>query len=255
MASSRPKNSPKAPLCLILGLVAATASLSAQATTAAPARLGATRVELEAIAAHPPKGMSPGDLAGVHARLANGDFLVGDRISIQVQGETALTNTFTVSGTRALLLPSLPPLPLAGVLRSESDSVIREFIGRYIRDLEVTVQPLIRIGVLGGVAKPGYYDVPAQSLLSEVVMGAGGVGPTSRMDKTFVARGTDEVLSSRAVSVAITNGTTLDVLNLQSGDNIQVGVDKGGGALTKVQILTGLLAIPLMIVTISAAGK
>lgn len=219
------------------------------------ARVEATRAELETIAAHPPKGMSAADLAAVQARLANGDFAVGDRIAIQVQGEAGLTNTFTVSGTRALLFPSLPPLSLAGVLRSESDSVIREFVARYVRDPQVTVQPLVRLGVLGGVVKPGYYDLPAQSLLSEVVMGAGGVAATGRMDKTVVYRGNNELLNSKAVNVAITNGSTLDLLNLQSGDNIQVGTDKAGGALTKVQLITGLLAIPIMIFTISALAK
>jgi hypothetical protein len=72
------------------------------------------------------------------------------------------------------------------------------------------------------------------------------------MDKTTVYRGNTEVLDPKAVNVAITNGTTLDLLNLQSGDNLQVGIDKAGGALTKVQIITGLLAIPIMIMTISA---
>jgi protein involved in polysaccharide export with SLBB domain len=199
--------------------------------------------------------MSAADLAAVQARLANGDFAVGDRIAIQVEGEPTLTSTFTVSGTRALLFPSLPPLPLAGVLRSESDSVIREFVARYVRDPQVTVQPLVRLGVLGGVLKPGYYDVPAQSLLSEVVMGAGGLIATGRMDKALVYRGNNELLNSKAVSTAISNGSTLDLLNLQSGDNFQIGVDKAGGALTKVQIITGLLAIPIMIFTISALAK
>jgi protein involved in polysaccharide export with SLBB domain len=236
--------------------VVAFLALARQLTAQVPAaRVEATRAELETIAAHPPKGMSAADLAAVQARLANGDFAVGDRIAIQVEGEPTLTNTFTVSSTRALLLPSFPPLPLAGVLRSESDSVIREFIAHYVRDPQVTVQPLVRLGVLGGVAKPGYYDMPAQSLLSEVVMGAGGVAVGGRMDRTLVYRGNDELMGSKAVNQALTQGSTLDVLNLQSGDNIQVGVDKAGAAYTKVQIITGLLAIPIMIFTISALAK
>lgn len=237
-------------------LLAAIAPLAAATTLAAqvpsPVRAEATRAELEAIAAHPTKGMSAADLAAIQSRLLNGDFAAGDRILIQVQGETTLSNTYTVGGNRTIVLPSLPPLSLVGVLRSESDSVVREFIGHYIRDPEVTVQALIRLGVLGGVVKPGYYDVPAQSLLSEVVMEAGGMGATGRMDKTTVYRGNTEVLDPKAVNVAITNGTTLDLLNLQSGDNLQVGMDKASGALTKVQIITGLLAIPIMIFTITA---
>jgi protein involved in polysaccharide export with SLBB domain len=238
---------------VVLGAIAFSAVVSPLESQApSPVRVEATRAELESIAAYPPKGMSTADLSAVQARLANGDFAVGDRILIQVQGEATLSNTYTVGGDRTILLPSLPPLSLVGVLRSESDSVVREFIGRYVRDPQVTVQALIRLGVLGGVGKPGYYDVAAQSLLSEVVMGAGGIAVGGRMDKTAVWRGNTEVLDPKAVNMAITNGITLDLLNMQSGDNIQVGVDKAGGALTKVQIVTGLLAIPIMIFTISA---
>jgi protein involved in polysaccharide export with SLBB domain len=237
-------------LLIIIGSVSLTADVRAQ-KAAPPARVEATRPELEAIAAHPPKGMSAADLAAVQSRLANGDFAPGDQIAIQVQGETALTNTFAVSGTRTLLLPSLPPLSLAGVLRSESDSVITEYIGRFIRDPQVTVQPLMRLGILGGVGKPGYYEVPATSLLSEVVMAAGGIGADGAMEKTQIFRGNDQVLDPKAVNVAVTNGTTLDLLNLQSGDNIQVG-EKGSGFKSTLGIVTAVLAIPLMLVTISS---
>jgi protein involved in polysaccharide export with SLBB domain len=239
-------------LLFVVGLASGLQGKTLSAQTPSPVRTEATRAELETIAAHPPKGMSAADLAAVQSRLQNGDFAVGDRILIQVQGETTLSNTYTVGGNRTIVLPSLPPLSLVGVLRSESDSVVREFIGHYIRDPQVTVQALIRLGVLGGVAKPGYYDVSAQSLLSEVVMEAGGMGGTGRMDKTTVYRGNTEVLDPKAVNLAITNGTTLDLLNLQSGDNLNVGMDKASGALTKVQIITGLLAIPIMIFTITA---
>jgi len=240
---------------LVLGLLGAASELVAQQGTAPPPRLEATRAELEAIAAHPPKGMSSADLATVQTRLANGDFAVGDKLTIQVQGETTLSSTFTVSGSRALLLPALPPLSLAGVLRSESDSVITEFIGRYVRDPQVTVQPLIRLGVLGGVARPGYYDVPAQTLLSEVVMTAGGLGQFGDMKRTTVSRGNTQLLDPKAANTAIANGKTLDLLNLQSGDNVNIGVQNPNAVLTKIQIVTALLAIPLMIVTISAIGN
>lgn len=223
--------------------------------SAPPPRVEATRVELEAIAAHPPKGMSAADRAAVQARLANGDFAVGDRILIQVQGDATYSDTFTVRTGRVLMLPSLPPLSLEAVLRSESDSVIAEFLGRYIRDPQLTVTPLIRLGVLGGVVRPGYYDVDAQSLISEVVMNAGGLGAFGDMSRSTVMRGNETVLDPKAVNIATSNGSTLDLLNLQSGDNFNVGVQNPGATLSKVQIITALLAIPLMIVTISAIGN
>lgn len=230
-------------------------ALSAQeAAPAPPARVEATRAELEAIAGHPPKGMSSADLQAVQQRLASGDFNVGSRILIEVQGDTIYSDTFTVRAGSVLTLPSLPPLSLQGVLRSESDSVITDFLSKYLRNPEVRVTPLLRVGVLGGVTQPGYYDVPAQTLLSDVVMGAGGLAPTGDMRRTKINRGNNEVMDSKAVSVAIANGETLDLMNLQSGDNINVGVSNPQNTLNKVQIITAILAIPLMIVTISAVA-
>jgi protein involved in polysaccharide export with SLBB domain len=236
-------------IALLAGvLVVAPGRLSAQNPTA---RAEATRAELEAIAAHPPKGMSAADLATVQQRLAKGDFAPGDRIAIQVEGEPTMTGTFTIAAGQTLVLPSMPPLALGGVLRSESDSVIREFIARYVRDPQVTVQPLLRLGMFGGVGKPGYYDVPATSLLSEAIMEAGGVSGTGQMSSSKVTRQNQVVLDSKAVSEALANGKSLDLLNMQSGDNLQVG-EKGAGFMSTVGIVTAVLAIPFMIVSISA---
>jgi protein involved in polysaccharide export with SLBB domain len=207
------------------------------------------------IAAHPPKGMSSADLKAVQQRLEYGDFNVGSRVLIEVQGDTTYSDTFTVRAGSVLALPSLPPLSMQGVLRSESDSVIAQFLSKYLRDPEVRVTPMMRIGVLGGVVRPGYYDVPAQMLLSDVVMNAGGLGQFGDMKRTKINRGNEEVADQKAVSIAISNGTTLDLLNLQSGDNFNVGVQNPGATLSKVQIVSALLAIPLMIVTISAIGN
>jgi protein involved in polysaccharide export with SLBB domain len=243
-------------LFLCVGLVALTSEVLAQKVAPAPpARVEATRAELEAIAAHPPKGMSSADLQAVQQRLEYGDFNVGSRVLIEIPGDTTYSDTFTVRTGNVLALPTLPPLSLQGVLRSESDSVIAQFLSKYLRDPEVRVTPLMRIGVLGGVVRPGYYDVPAQMLLSDVVMNAGGLGAFGDMKRTKINRGNDEVMDPKAVSVALSNGQTLDLMNLQSGDNINVGVQNPGATLSKVQILTALLAIPLMIVSISAISN
>lgn len=255
MRSDRCTGGSRTFLLLVAACVALVPEASAQKDTPTPpARVEATRSELEAIAAHPPKGMSQADLSVVQQRLATGDFNVGSRVLIEVQGDTMYSDTFTVRTGRMLVLPSLPPLSLEGVLRSESDSVITSFLAKYLRNPEVRVTPLMRIGILGGVTRPGYYDVPSQTLLSEVVMSAGGLSPTGDMKKTKVLRGNDEVLSPKATNLAIANGSTLDIMNLQSGDNLDVGVTNPAATLNKVQIITALLAIPLMIVTISAIG-
>jgi protein involved in polysaccharide export with SLBB domain len=256
MPSNRLVHTFRVALLLGAGFVALAADLSAQKEAPAPpSRVEATRAELEAIAAHPPKGMSSTDLKVVQQRLANGDFNVGSRVLIEVQGDTIYSDTFTVRTGSVLALPSLPPLSLQGVLRSESDSVIAQFLSKYLKNPEVRVTPLMRVGVLGGVTSPGYYDVPAQTLLSDIVMSAGGLGQFGDMKRTKINRGNVEIMDPKAVSVALSNGATLDLMNLQSGDNINVGVQNPQATLNKVQIITALLAIPLMIVSISAIAN
>jgi hypothetical protein len=88
-----------------------------------------------------------------------------------------------------------------------------------------------------------------------VVMTAGGIGALGDMKRTSVNRGNTELLDPKAANTAIANGRTLDLLNLQSGDNVNVGVQNPNATLTKIQIVGALLAIPLMIVTISAIGN
>ncbi len=238
---------------LLMLVAAGTTELNAQKETPAPpARLEATRAELEAIAANPPKGMSKHDLMTVQQRLASGDFNIGSRILIEVQGDTTYSDTFTVRTGRVLQLPSLPPLSLEGVLRSESDSVISNYLAKYLRDPDVRVTPLMRLGILGGVASPGYYDVPAQTLLSDIVMSAGGLSSDGDMRRTKIFRANEEVMDPKAVNLAIVNGATLDIMNLQSGDNVNIGITNPQNTLNKVQIITAILAIPLMILTITA---
>src|SRR6266853_6499932 len=53
--------------------------------------------------------------AQVRERLRDGDFQVGDRIMLRVEGEAGLTDTFTVRGGRELVLPSIGSVPLSGV--------------------------------------------------------------------------------------------------------------------------------------------
>lgn len=240
----------------VIGLLAGSSELCAQKQAPAPpARVEATRAELEAIVANPPKGMSGADVRVVQQRLANGDFNVGSRVLIEVQGDTIYSDTFTVRTGRVLQLPSLPPLSLEGVLRSESDSVIGTYLAKYLRNPEISVTPLMRLGILGGVVTPGYYDVPSQTLLSDLVMSAGGLSPTGDMKRTKIFRGNDEVMDPKATNLAIANGATLDLMNLQSGDNVNIGIQNPQATLNKVQIITALLAIPLMIVSISAISN
>jgi len=163
----------------------------------------------------------------VKQRLAEGDFQVGDQITISVYGEASLSNTFQVLPGRVLSLPNLPPVPLDGVLRSEVGNHLTEVIARYVKDPQVTIQgSMIRLAILGAVGKPGYYTMQADLLITDAIMQAGGPGGNIDMKKSQVRRLGEEVITGEEIERAIQSGLSLDQLNLHGGDELVLG---GGG--------------------------
>ncbi|HLL45591.1 MAG TPA: polysaccharide biosynthesis/export family protein, partial [Longimicrobiaceae bacterium] len=105
----------------------------------------------------------------IRARLREGDVQVGDQVALFVEGNEQLTDTFTVRANRILFIPSIGDVPVGGLLRSELEERVAEHLTRYIVNPVVRVQPLIRVVVGGEVGAPGFYTVPSESLVSDVL--------------------------------------------------------------------------------------
>jgi len=162
------------------------------------------------------------DAAAIRARLRDGDFRVGDRLIVSVRDEPALSDTFTVRDGFLLKLPDVPEISLKGVLRSEVEKTVAARVGEFYRDREVRVMPLVSIGVLGQVTRPGYYQLPADALLSDALMAAGGPTPMANPDKMTVRRGGRTLLDARAVQEMVATNATLEALALRSGDDVMI---------------------------------
>jgi hypothetical protein len=159
----------------------------------------------------------------IRSRLVDGDFQTGDQIALEVRGEPQLTGTFgVVMGLAgpALRLPMVGDIALKGVLRSEVESHLRAKIGHYIREPVVHAAAMIRISVLEGVDRPGFYPVSAEGLLTDVLMTAGGPSQRARLDGIRIERGKDRIWTGEALQRAITEGRTLDQLSLRAGDRV-----------------------------------
>lgn len=235
---------------LALSLAANAGTLAAQSPTNSPL---ATRDELEAIVARTGKAkLSDKDRNLIETRLKEGDFQNGDRLYIRVRGDSGLSDTFAVRVGQIVNLPDMPPLELRGVLRSEAKERVQTHVAQYIRNPQLEVEPLIRLGLLGQVARPGYYNVRADVPVSEVVMIAGGMTGEADFKKTIAQRGSVELYDREKIRQSMAAGMSLDQLGLQSGDEIVVGRASGGftGALP---IITGVAALAAAIIGISAA--
>jgi protein involved in polysaccharide export with SLBB domain len=158
----------------------------------------------------------------VRNRLTEGDFQVGDQISLHVEDEEGLSNIFVVSPGRVLKLPVIGDVPLEGVLRSELNEHIAGHLGRFIRSPVVRTQSLIRISVTGNVSKPGFYVVPTDRIMTDALMAAGGPAGNADLKNLLIERGDRKIWQGELLQQAITEGRTLDQMSLRAGDRIVV---------------------------------
>jgi protein involved in polysaccharide export with SLBB domain len=225
-------------------ILAVGVSATAQAQGNPDARRAQTsRAELEALLNQAGATLDPAERVMLQNRLTNGDFQVGDRIGLTVLQDPTLSDTFTVKVGRTITLPNIPDISLHGVLRSEVEEHLSAELSKYLREPTVEAVALIRIGILGSVGRPGYYAVPAQTLLSDVIMIAGGPSSTADPKKIDVHRQSTKLLNRDETQAAIAYGTTLDRLNIQGGDEIRVG-DKSN-FVTSFQGIAILITAPL----------
>src|SRR5207245_2733053 len=128
----------------------------------------------------------------------------------------------------ALPEPVNHELPLRGVLRSELQSYLVQQLSQYLRSPAVRARALVRVSVQGGVVRPGYYAVPADALVADALMAAGGTLPTSKPGKMRLERGGDRLLDGKELAQAVAQGRTLDDLNVQDGDQLVVPKEGAG---------------------------
>jgi len=213
--------------------------------------LGATRPALEALATRLEQSGQPGGAANIRARLARGDFNVGDRILLQVVGEPTLSDTFTVGLGGQLTLPLVGAVPLAGVLRSELQDYLTHRLAQNLRDPEVRTRSFVRLSIQGSVTHPGYYGVPADALLSDALMAAGGTTQDANIKRLRIEREGKPIWEGQALQQAIAEGRTLDGAGLVAGDQVIVPKRGGTTAGDVMRFGTVLLGIPLTIYSLT----
>jgi protein involved in polysaccharide export with SLBB domain len=185
----------------------------------------------------------------LRGRLEQGDFRVGDRVLLSVEGETELSKTYAVDSNRSLTLPLVGEVPLAGVLRSEIQGHLEIEIARYVRDPVVRAWPLIRLSMMGSVARPGFYSVPGDALISDALMLAGGPGAGAQLDGLRIERGVERVWGRDRLRTAMMDGSTLGELGLQNGDEIFVPTRTSRG-FTIIRLIPMIIAVPFSVIAL-----
>ena len=223
---------------LFVGL--ATTAAAQEVTPSGPHPL-ATRAQLEKQLAALPADEKNGAIADViRRRLANGDFLPGDRIQLVVVGDTAFSKTFSVRPDTTIELPNIDPISLHGVLRSELDGYLDQKLRKYLTNPDVQARSLIRLAVVGEVARPGFYDLPPDAAASEVIVAAGGLSPAGDPQRTVVKRNNETMYNKYQVRQFYIDGASLDEMGLHTGDQFNVGRRGSTNVLPIIAAVSGI---------------
>jgi protein involved in polysaccharide export with SLBB domain len=208
---------------LLTACVTAVASMPQTASTQTVTGVLTSRAELSAAATQAEQSRNPLQAAAIRQRLRDGDFQVGDRILLTVFSDAAHSDTLVVRDGRVIDLPGKAVLSLSGVLRSELKDRVTTEVLKYVKAQQVDVTPLTRIGVLGEVARPGYFAFRSDVPITDAIMQAGGPTATADLDRSVVRRGSREYRSADETRRAVAKGLTLDQLGLSAGDELVVG--------------------------------
>jgi hypothetical protein len=187
------------------------------------------------------------DAAAIRERLQNGDFIPGDRIMLLVQGDSALSDTFTVRGDRMLPLPNIPPISLQGVLDSELETHLTKELLKYIKTVSLEATPLVRISLLG-FPQSNFYTVPVDQAITDVITAAGGWGSATAVahDKAVVRRNGKVFLDAKATAAAVREAKTVGDMALRDGDELYLPDKSNAGfnwqaAFGAASAVTGLI--------------
>ena len=159
----------------------------------------------------------------IRERLRAGDFRAGDRIVLMYETDAAHLDTLVVRGDGLVDLPWQSTVRLTGVLRSEVQPLVATEVYRFVKAERVEVTPLVRLGVLGEVARPGYFAFSSDMPVTDVLMSAGGPTSLADMSRTTVRRFGRELKSPDETARAISRGLTLDQFGLAAGDELVIG--------------------------------
>jgi len=183
--------------------------------------------------------------AAVPAQSPATMFQTGDRILMRVEGDSALSDTFTVVAGPALRLPNIGEVSLAGVKRGDVEAHLTRELGRYLKNPVVQAHALVRVSVVGEVTHPGYYAVPIDLVLADALMLAGGATQQGRVDQLQIWRGSSSLWGGDRLQAAIARGATLDELGVRAGDRIQVPGQRDPESKWRVAglIVTSLAAV------------
>lgn len=158
----------------------------------------------------------PATTAATDSPAARGTVGVGDRVRLRVWREPTMSDEFTVDERGEVAFPRVGALRVAGWgIAALHDSLVARY-AVYLREPNLTVTVLRRVGVQGEVRAPNLYYVDATKTLRELLVEAGGVTDAGDARRVQIVR------DGRARRVGAGGTTAFLTADLRSGDQVVV---------------------------------
>ena len=177
----------------------------------------------------------------------------GDAVKIAVFRDSELTREYLIDSRGQLQIPGLGVIQAAGLDPDQLKTSIRQaLIQLGTTNPQISVQPLVRVSVLGEVRAPALYPVDPGISLIQLLTIAGGPTPNANLRRTRVVR--EGRVFEVDLESALTGSASGRVV-LYSNDVVVVP-KKTGFTRETLQFMLGLtttaLSIATLVITINA---
>ena len=152
-----------------------------------------------------------------------GDYLVGpgDQLLIRIWGSTSSESIVTVDREGTIQFPKLGTLPLVGVKAAQLDGVIKNFLSKFYKDIEVSVSftqlRKLTVYAVGQAKNPGSYSMGSEATLSTALFASGGPNQNGSIRKVQIKRQGNTVAEFDLYSF-LSKGDKSKDIKLQDGD-------------------------------------
>ncbi len=178
------------------------------------------------------------------------NFQIGEamRIDVPADPESFLNGVYPLDAMGMAELPIVGKIVIAGKTRQNVETYLGNVWTPYLRDTHLFAKPVIRIGVLGNVHEPGYYYVPPDAVIWDLIKEAGGPPLPGKIREAAHLRHGKPVNDN--LIAAISDRKTLREAGIASGDDIMLPIPPDPTRLADVlQLSASVLSIMVSALT------
>ncbi len=173
----------------------------------------------------------------------------GDGVRITFLNITdEITGDYNIQQDGNIQLPFIGLVQTTNIDYKEIKKTIYKKYSELYKNPALTIQPLLKINILGEVRTPGYYYVTDIENMTGILALAGGVTGSAAAGDIYIIRGNEEILLD-AYELMEANKTADDI-GLKSGDRIFVPRSFWADASQYGIILSGLAVLTTLLVVV-----